>query len=206
MTPALLLALALAAEPVRLAPGAQEVLKVGAVSRVAVADPNVADVISTSRGELLVLGKQQGRTTLTLWPTSGGTQTRQIVVDDGKGVELARKVRELVSPTLKVEQFNGQTIIDGTLDSVDEWRRLKTLVEGDASVKLLVRMNARVLPIIAEQMNAAFKKQGLTQARAECIGQTIFLEGSVADDKELHKALVIANAYYGAAANSLTLQ
>jgi Pilus formation protein N terminal region len=173
---------------------------------VAVADPSVADVVSTGKGELLVLGKQLGRTTITLWPSSGGTQTRQVVVDDGKGIEFARKVRELVSPTLKVEQFNGQTVIDGTLDSVDEWRRLKTLVDGDGSVKLLVRMNPRVLPLIAEQMNAAFKKQGLTQARAECVGQTIFLEGSVADDKELHKALVIANAYYGAATSSLTLQ
>jgi Pilus formation protein N terminal region len=206
MTPSLLLVLALAAEPLRLAPGTQEVMRVGAVTRIAVADPSVADVVSTGKGELLVLGKQLGRTTITLWPTSGGTQTRQVVVDDGKGIELAGKVRELVSPTLKVDQFNGLTVIDGTLDSVDEWRRLKTLVEGDASVKLLVRMNPRVLPLIAVQMNAAFKKQGLTQARAECVGQTIFLEGSVADDKELHKALVIANAYYGAATSSLTLQ
>jgi hypothetical protein len=88
---------------------------------------------------------------------------------------------------------------------VDELRRLQTLVGGDASVKLLVHLNPRVLPIVAEQMNAAFKKQGLANARAQCVGQTIFLEGSVADDRELQKALGIANALYAPATSSLTL-
>lgn len=198
-----LLTLVLAVEPMRLAPGTQEVLHVPSVTRVAVAEPSIADVTPTGRGELLVIGKALGRTTITLW-TSSGVQTRQVVVDDGHASELTRRIHELVSPTLKVEQFNGAIVIDGTLDSVDEYHRLKTLVDSDASVKLLVKLNPRVLPMVAEQMNAAFKKQGLPAAHANCVGQTIFLEGSVADEKELQKALLIANAYYGAAKGTLS--
>jgi pilus assembly protein CpaC len=200
-----LLALVLAAEPLRLAPGTQEVLRVPSVTRVAVAEPSIADVTPTGRGELLVVGKAMGRTTLTLW-TASGVQTRQVVVDDGHANELTRRIHELVSPTLKVETFNGAIVIDGTLDSIEEYHRLKTLVDGEASVKLLVRLNPRVLPMVAEQMNAAFKKQGLAAAHANCVGQTIFLDGSVADERELQKALLIANAYYGSAKGSFSLQ
>jgi hypothetical protein len=193
-----LLTLLLAADPtIRLAPGAQEILRVPGLTRVALSAPEVADITPTNsaRGELLLVGKQRGRSSLTLW-TATGVQTRQIIVDDGKTTELGRMVKELVSPTLHVEQFNGSTVIDGTLDSVEELRRLERLVGEDSSVKLLVKLNPRVLPIVAEQMNAAFKKQGLANARAQCVGQTIFLDGSVGDEAELKKALLIANAIY----------
>ena len=201
----LALALTLAGSEVRLAPGSQDVLRVPGVSKVAVGNPSVADVTVTNRGELLVLGKQQGRTSLTLW-TPSGVQTRTIVVDDGKGGEIAKMVREMVGPGLRVEQYNGITVIDGTLDSITELQRLRTLVGDDASVKLLVRLNPRVLPLVAEQITNAFHKQGLRDAQAVCIGQKIFLEGSVADDKELQKALRIADAYYGQATTGLMLR
>lgn len=193
-----ILSMLVAADPtIRLSPGAQEVIRIPGLTRVALSQPEIADVTPTSaaKGELLIVGKQRGRTSLTLW-TPGGIQTRQIVVDDGKTTEIGRMVKELVSPSLHVEQFNGSTVIDGTLDSIDELRRLQTLVGSDSNVKLLVKLNPRVLPIVAEQMNAQFKKQGLQNAHAQCVGQTIFLDGSVGDEAELKKALLIANSLY----------
>jgi osmotically-inducible protein OsmY len=53
-----------------------------------------------------------------------------------------------------------------------------------------------VLPVVASRITQAFHKAGLTQARAECVGQTVFLEGSVADQGELRRAVLIANALY----------
>lgn len=200
----LLVIAVLTADPstIRLSPGTHEVVKLAGLSRIAIADPVVADVTTTGRNEVLVTGKSRGRTTLTLW-NGGGPIVKQIVVDDGKTSEIGRTVRELVSPTLRVEQFNGNTVIDGTLDSVEELRRLQTLVGDEPNVKLLVHLNPRVLPFVAEQMNAAFKKEGLLTAQAHCVGQTIFLEGSVADDRELNKALTIAQAIYAPATSSL---
>jgi len=201
MVTALVALAVLSAEPVRLSPGAQEVLRVPGVTRIALGDPAVADVTPTSRGELLLLGKRLGRTTLTLW-TPRGIETRQLVVDDGKASELGAKVKSLVSPSLRVEQFGGTTVIDGTLDSVEEWGRLRALVGDDPSVKVLAQLNPRVLPVVASRITQAFHKAGLVQARAECVGQTVFLEGSVADEGELKRALLIANALYAQVTNA----
>lgn len=201
MVTALLVLAVAAAEPVVLSPGEQSVLRVPGITRIAVGDPNVADVTPTSKGELLVLGKKLGRTTLTLW-RARGLETRQLVVDDGHASELGVKLKQLVSPSLRVERFAGYTVVDGTLDSVEEWSRLSALVGGDPNVKVLARLNPRVLPVVAQRITAEFHKAGLAQARAECVGQTVFLEGSVADEVELKRALLIANALYAQVTNA----
>lgn len=193
---ALTLTLLLSAEPVRLSPGTQEVLKVSA-TRVGIGDPNVVDVTPTSHGELLLTAKSKGRTTLTLW-TAKGIQTRQVIVDDGRSSELGKMVKSMINPSLTVQEFNGQTVIDGQLESTDELRRLRELVGDDGNVKILARLDPRVMPAIAQNITAALHREGLKNAQVTCIGQTLFLEGSVADEHELKKAQRIADSYAGA--------
>lgn len=185
-----------AGEPLRLAPGAQEVVRVQNLTRVGVGDPNIADVTLTARGELLVTARARGRTTLTLW-TAKGLETRVVVVDDGKTSELGRLVKSLVNPSLRVEEFSNQTVIDGLLDSPAELKRLRALVGDDANVKILARLDPRVLPAVAQNITAALHREGLKDAHAEILGQTLVLEGSVADERELHKAQMIADSYAG---------
>ena len=192
----LLLVLA-SSEPVRLSPGTQEVLRVGAVSRVGVGDPAVLDVTPTAKGELLLTARARGRTTLTLW-TGRGVETRQVVVDDGRASDLGRLIHTLVNPSLRVEEAAGLTVVDGLLESTEELRRLRELVGSDGSVKVLARLDPRVLPAVAANITAALHREGLAQAHVSCIGQTLFLEGSVADERELQKAQRIAEAYAGA--------
>ena len=185
-----------AGEPIRLAPGAQEVVRVQNLTRVGVGDPNLADVTPTARGELLVTARARGRTTLTMW-TAKGLETRVVVVDDGKTSELGRLVKSLVNPSLRVEEFSNQTVIDGLLDSPAELKRLRALVGDDANVKILARLDPRVLPAVAQNITAALHREGLKDAHAEILGQTLVLEGSVADERELHKAQMIADSYAG---------
>ncbi len=185
-----------AGEPLRLAPGAQEVVRVQNLTKVGVGDPNIADVTLTARGELLVTARARGRTTLTLW-TAKGLETRVVVVDDGKTSELGRLVKSLVNPSLRVEEFSNQTVIDGMLDSPAELKRLRALVGDDANVKILARLDPRVLPAVAQNITAALHREGLKDAHAEILGQTLVLEGSVADERELHKAQMIADSYAG---------
>lgn len=192
-----LLTLCLAAgEPIRLAPGAQEVVRVQNLTRVGVGDPTIADVTPTARGELLVTARSRGRTTLTMW-TAKGLETRVVVVDDGKASELGRLVRSLVNPSLRVEEFSNQTVIDGMLDSPAELKRLRALVGDDANVKILARLDPRVLPAVAQNITAALHREGLKDAHAEILGQTLVLEGSVADERERQKAQLIADSYAG---------
>ena len=197
-----LLSLAVAAEPIRLSPGTQHVLKIPGITRVAVGQEQVADVRATGKGELLITDNQLGRTSLTLW-TAQGMQTRTIVVDDGKTDQIQRMVKDLVSPSLRVETYNGMTVIDGRLDSMDEMRRLEQLFGSDASVKILATVDPRVMPAVAANISAAFQKQGLVSARAVAYGGKIVLEGSVSDERELQKALMIANTYASAVTPNL---
>jgi pilus assembly protein CpaC len=207
----MLLALALASvlslvpgnEVIRLSPGQSEVLKLPGLKRVAIVDETYASVKVMPTGELLVLGKQAGRTPITLW-VGERIVYKTVIVDNGRGSEIARMVKEQVSPTLRVEEYAGKIIIDGTLDAVEELERLKILVGDEPNVKLLVRMNPMALGYVAKQITQAFSKAGLRQAQALVVGNKILLEGSVADEGEKQKAAAIANAIYGQSQMGIT--
>src|SRR5688572_18691334 len=123
----MILALALASslslipsgEVIKLSPGGQEVLKYVGLKKVAVINEDYASVRVTGSGELLIQGKQPGKTSMTLW-VQDKVIYKTIIVDNGRGGEIARLVKEQVSPTLKVEEYGGKIIIDGTLDAVEE--------------------------------------------------------------------------------------
>src|SRR5688500_1146303 len=103
----LVVALMVSPEPLRLQPGGQEVLRIPGLTRVAVGKEEVVDVKVLSSGEVLLLGKQKGRTTLTTW-AHGRISTRLVVVDDGRSSEIARLIHSTVSPALKVEEYSGR--------------------------------------------------------------------------------------------------
>ena len=192
-------------DSVRVSPGTQELLKHPGLTRVAIGDPAVADVRVTGAGEVLVLGRQPGRTSLTLWAGSK-VSVKTVVVDDGRSSEIARLVKDNVSPTLRVTQYNSATVIEGTLDSVEELDRLKLLIGNDPTVKLLVKMNPYALPFLASQITQAFEKNGIKSAKAIAVGDRIFLEGSVADTAEMTKATAIADAIYSTSQGTLHAQ
>src|SRR5262245_15763831 len=118
--------------PLKLTPGGQEVVRMPGVSRLAVGQPEIADVRVASPGEILVRGKQRGKTNIRFW-VKGEKVNREVIVDDGRGVEIERMVRDMVNPSLRVETANGMTVIDGMVDSMKEMERLEKLVEGDSN-------------------------------------------------------------------------
>jgi pilus assembly protein CpaC len=200
MTPIALtwsLALAASADPIRVAPGAHRTLNEPGLTRVAIGKEEICDVKVVNDHELLLVGRQKGRTTLTIWSRGQKNSiTRDVIVDDTRADELARLVRDLVNSSLRVETFNEKVVVEGTLDSLTELDRLKTLVSDDPNVKLLVQLNPSLMPVVASEITKALHKQGLVYAQAVAIGGRIVLEGSVADNDEYKKAQLIADSYY----------
>jgi pilus assembly protein CpaC len=202
---ALVLALALAAPDsnvLHVKAGAQTVLRVPGVSRVALGDQSVGDVTPTGAGELLVIGKRPGRTNLTLW-VHGQVQTRTLVVEDDSSDAVSRMVHELVDPALTVRAFNEKIVVEGTVDSMGEMAKLRKLLGDDPRVVLLVRLDPRALPAMAEVITQALQRNGLRDAHATAIGSEIILEGTVQDEQEREKAQTIADSYYQGYRSSL---
>src|SRR5687767_6003488 len=98
----LVLAASPSSGPLKLTPGGQEVVKMPGLTRVAIGRPEIADVSVTAPGEILVLGKQRGKTNLIFW-VRGEKVNREVIVDDGRGAEIERMVRDMVNPSLRVE-------------------------------------------------------------------------------------------------------
>ncbi|HAV21834.1 MAG TPA: type II and III secretion system protein, partial [Firmicutes bacterium] len=64
--------------------GCSRILPVDGVVRVAVADPNIVDVLVVSKTELIVNGKSLGRTTLYVWDSTGCTGYDVRVLEDNE--------------------------------------------------------------------------------------------------------------------------
>ncbi|MDY7228504.1 pilus assembly protein N-terminal domain-containing protein [Hyalangium rubrum] len=183
----------------QLAPGAQTVLDFTGIRRIAVANPDVADVKVVGKTQLLIVGNRRGRTALTVWTDKGEVQ-RTLVVEPPRVEELARELKALGFSSLEVRPIGDQVVVDGQVESFQDLKMLRQAVAGLSYVKLLVRVDAQVvqasLTVTAEQINAALKRNGITSATAVVVGRRILLEGSVTDEAERDKAQRIADSFY----------
>lgn len=201
LLPVLLAALPTWAEEptVRLSPGEQRVLDFPGLRRVAVAAPNVADVKVVGKSQLLVSAQSTGRTTLTVWTAQQQLQ-RTLIVEPPRAEELARELKALGFSELEVRTIGDKVVIDGHVESLQDMRRLRSIVAGLSYVSILVRLDAQViqaaLTTTAEQINTALKRNGIVSARAVVVGQRVLLEGSVSDEAERDKAQRIADSLY----------
>ncbi len=191
-------AAAVAAVPcdVQVSVGQQRVLNLPGVSRIALSGAGIFDVKALGGGQVLLTGVARGRSSLLWFDGRGSSSACAVSVDDGRSSELGRMLRQFVGSNLTVTEFSEFVVVDGTIDSVEDARRLDALVKDNPRVKVLARFNPRVIPVVAEIITAQFQRQGLANAKASAIGQKVVLEGSVADEKELLKALSIAQAVY----------
>lgn len=185
---------------VRLAAGREKVLSAPGVARVAVGDPDVADVHVVDGRELLVTGVGAGTTSLIVWFTDGRRKTWQIVVTEAGRLEEARDaVKALgLEKKLVLRQAGGKVVVQGTIATPEELSKLDMLKRTVPDLVLLVRVDPAIYQEIARRIDAALAKEGLPHAHAHVVGTTIFLEGVVTDESERAKAAEIAHAIYDA--------
>lgn len=190
---------AAAESTVELAPGVQKVLDFPSIRRIAVANPDVADVKVVGKTQLLVIARQRGRTALTVWTDKQQLQ-QTIVVDLPRADEVARELKAFGFSSLQVRTIGDQVVVDGQVESFQDLKTLRQVVGDRSYVKLLVRVDAQViqatLAVTAEQINAALQRNGIPSAKAVVVGRRILLEGSVSDEAERDKAQLIADSFY----------
>jgi pilus assembly protein CpaC len=149
---------AAAGEKLPVAVNQSRVLQFDAVSRVAIANPEIADVMIVSGSEVLLVGKAPGLTTLHIWD-SGGRNSFQVEVG-AADITIANDIKNILGLSdITVSKVNKTVILEGTVSDQYQKNRADKVASAYAEkvVNLLeishpvqVRIEAKVVEINRE--------------------------------------------------------
>jgi pilus assembly protein CpaC len=150
---------AAASDPLAVAVNQSRVLAVDGVQRVAVANPDIADVLVVSSNEILLIGKAPGFTTLQVWNRDGLLSYAVEVSDDNR--PLALEIQSILGyPDIRVSKVNKSIILQGTVN--DQYQKAQAekvaAAYGERVVNLLeitrptqVKIEVRVIELNREK-------------------------------------------------------
>jgi len=215
MQPLVLLGLALAlplAQPeggvISLGVGQQKVIQLGSVSRVAIGEPEIADVKQVSGGgELLLTGVGEGRTSLLVWRSNDTRLSYVVVVRRQDPKELVSEVRALLGDRegIQVRVVGDRVFLDGETVTTGDYERVVQILQLYPSVKSFVRASGNARKLAAESLNRALQKNGLRGVTAAALGSSLVLEGSVESPEDLKKLDLLTRATGEKAENLVTV-
>ena len=96
------------------------------ITRLAVGNPDIADIRLLSNNDYLVVGKKAGSTSLLVWSNNGRQEYNVYVSGDDEGTEKA--IQQAIGyPGVKVQMMNGKLLLRG---------KVKNQYEHDSAVKV----------------------------------------------------------------------
>jgi pilus assembly protein CpaC len=215
MQPLVLLGIALAmplAQPeggvISLGVGQQKVIQLGNVARVAIGEPEIADVKQVGGGgELLITGVGEGRTSLLVWRSNDTRLSYVVVVRRQDPKELVSEVRTLLGDRegIQVRVVGDRVFLDGETVTIGDYERVTQILQLYPSVKSFVRASGNARKVAAEALNRALQKNGLRGVSAAALGGSLVLEGSVESPEDLRKVDLLIRAAGEKAENLVTV-
>jgi len=161
------------------------ILSGGGVTNVAIADPNIADVV-ISGNEIILVGKNAGATSLHIWHGPYSRKSYTVVVDKSNGAS-AQMIKSILGyPSVDVTMAGQKVILEGTVRNQYEKKRAELIAGayGNEVVSLLematpsqVRIEAKVLEISSSKA----KNLGITYGNTDdtgATGESVALKGS----------------------------
>jgi pilus assembly protein CpaC len=188
--------------------GQQKTLTLRNVQRVAIGDPEVADVKQVGGGsELLLTGVGEGRTSLLVWFRNERRTSYSVVVRKQDLRELVNEVRALLGDRegIRVRVVGDKVYLDGETITADDYERVQLVLSTYPQVKSFVRPSASAKRLAADSLNKALARAGLRNVHASVVGGTVLLEGSVESKEELAKAELVMKTVGEKAENLLTV-
>lgn len=176
--------------------GAQKAISVPGASRVQILDPAIADVQVMDTGRLLIVARKEGRTTLWVWRASGPRLNYAVAVKKQDPHEVVGELRKLLEDMegVSVRVVGERIYLDGQAYTSADADRIEEILALYPAVKSFVKISPSTKRMLAQNLNASFQKAGLKNVEATVVGSTVFLEGSVETEQELHKAELITKA------------
>ena len=127
----------------------------GGVTQVAIANPDIADVVILSSEQYMVVGKKVGSTSLHVW--KGDNYMTFEVVVTGTDPSMAYSIAQLIGyPNVTVNVSGGRIMLEGTVENQYEKNRAEKIAAsfGGEVINLLemtkpkqVRIESRVVEI-----------------------------------------------------------
>jgi len=182
-----------AAEKIAVAVNQSRVMSFYAIEKVAIASPEIADVIVVSASEVLLVGKSPGTTSLHIW-SAGKRESFQVevVADD---VPIANEIKKIIGlDDLNVSKIGKTIILEGKVNSQYQKARAEKVAEayGEKVVNLLemtkplqVKIEAVIIEIDREKTKELGLKWGndaINSPGSFSFGQSAvnsFISGSV---------------------------
>lgn len=117
-----------------------QVLNASGVYKVAVANPEIADVVVLSSHQVMLVGKKAGSTTLHIWRNAG--QFTYTVLVSGNDVGAAQMIQELLGyPDVHVSVAGGKVILEGMVENQYQRTRAEKLAGSYGEVVNLLEMS-----------------------------------------------------------------
>lgn len=175
--------------------GQQKVLNIRNLQRVAIGDPSVIDAQAIGNSQLILTAKKHGRTTLIIWLSGGRRENYTVRVSKlNQGVikDIGTLLKDIEG--LQIRVADQYIVLDGEVYRAIDYLRIQKVMKIFPLVKSLVIISPNAKKGLTEQLNTMFKENGLRDIKASVIGDMIFLEGFVSDEREKVKALSIAKS------------
>ncbi len=172
--------------------GESRVLPVQHLDRIAVAEPDIADVLVVDSNEVLVTAKALGKTTLHLWEKSGRSSYSLRVVTDKQ--DLAEQLQRLIAlDGVTVRIVEDAVIVDGVVKSeADRQRAVRAAAAYEDQVIDLLTIQGETTANAASQAQAAI---GLPTVKVRQMRDTLVLQGVVDHPRLLQQAEAIAQIF-----------
>lgn len=176
--------------------GTQKVVTIPGITRIALGDPSIAEVKTIGNNQVLIIGQNEGKTTLLIWKSSGQRVSYLIAVRRQDPNEIISEIKKLLGEIegVSVRMVGDRIYLDGQAYTTQDADRIDQVVSLYPNVKSFVKIAPNAKKLVAQNLNAAFQKAGLRNVQANVVGSTIFLEGSVESQQDLQKAELITKA------------
>lgn len=177
--------------------GCSRILPVDGVVRVAVADPNIVDVLVVSKTELIVNGKSLGRTTLYVWDSTGCTGYDVRVLEDNE--ELLREISEVIGLPEVMVRFAGSTLLlEGICQTDDEYERADKIgrAYSDNVLNMITVLRPAIAPSFPEPDPSEIEaSMGIDGVAVRVVKDAVILEGTVDRESDAERAESFAKLF-----------
>lgn len=149
----------------------------GGISRVAIANPAIADVTVTSGQQMIIVAKGVGSTSLYVWDGGGARHDYSVVITN-QDVATGSAIQHIIGyPSVKVDKIGGKILLTGKVKDQVQQQRAESIAKmyGSDVVNMLTMSNplqVRIEAKIVEILKNKEKDLGIKWGNAESIDTT----------------------------------